>query len=98
MKVSEVTVDDLAGYARLDDPSAIEKKELAEMKSRAIAYIKSYTGLSLEELDKHEEIVQALYIIVMDMFDNRNLYIEGRESNENKAVKAILAMHSVNLL
>lgn len=98
MKVSEVTVEDIANRIRLDEQSDIELKELEEMKASAIAEIASYTGLSVEELDKHEDITQALYIMVGDMFDNRNLYIEGKATNVNKAVERILSMHSVNLL
>lgn len=98
MKVSEVKVEDIANRIRLDEPGEIELKELEEMKASAIAEITSYTGLSVEELDKHEDITQALYIMVGDMFDNRNLYIEGKATNINKAVDRILGMHSVNLL
>ena len=98
MKISEVTIDDIANRIRLDEPGEIEKKELEQMKASAIAEITSYTGLSVEELDKHEDITQALYIMVGDMFDNRNLYIEGKATNINKAVERILGMHSVNLL
>lgn len=68
------------------------------MLASGIAYIKDYTGLELEDLDKHEDLNQALFIIVADMFDNRNLYIEGKASNVNKAVGSILGMHSINLL
>lgn len=98
MKVSEITVDDLSGYLRLDDPTEIELSELERMKQSAVAYMKSYTGLEDEELDRHEDLTQALFILVTDMFDNRNLYIEGKASNINKSVQCILGMHSVNLL
>lgn len=68
------------------------------MKKQAVAQIKSYTGLTEEELDQHEDITQALVLLIMDAFDNRNLYIEGKASNINKAVESILSMHSINLL
>ena len=98
MKISEVTEEVLAEYARIDEPEKVELKELADMKKRAVAWIKSYTGLNEDELDQHEDITQALFLLVMDMFDNRNLYIEGKASNVNKAVESILSMHSTNLL
>ena len=85
-------------YARIDDPTEVEIRELEEMKKQAVAQIKSYTGLTEEELDQHEDITQALVLLIMDAFDNRNLYIEGKASNINKAVESILSMHSVNLL
>lgn len=98
MKISEITIDDLANYVRLDDPEDIEKQELERMKSSAISYMTDYTGLSVEDLDKHEDLTQALFILVADMFDNRNLYIEGKATNINKSVECILGMHSINLL
>ena len=51
MKVSEVTNIDLAKYVRLDDASDLELNELERMRSGAVAFIKSYTGLTDEEVD-----------------------------------------------
>ena len=98
MKISEVTTKDIQNFIRLDDPGEIETSEIEIMKKSAVEYIKSYTGLSDEELDNYEDITQALFILVADMFDNRNLYIEGKASNINKSVECILGMHSINLL
>lgn len=97
-KVSEITVKELSEFIRLDDPTETELSELARMKQAAISFIKSYTGIGDEELDSHDEIAQALFVLVADMFDNRNLYVEGKASNINKMVENILAMHSTNLL
>ena len=98
MKISEVTVTELANYVRLDEPEDIEKQELERMKESAVSFMSDYTGLSKGEMDKHADLTQALFIIVADMFDNRNLYIEGKASNINKSVECILGMHSINLL
>lgn len=97
MKVSEVTNIDLAKYVRLDDASDLELNELERMRSGAVAFIKSYTGLTDEEVDDHEDITQVLFILVADMFDNRNYQIDSK-SVVNPSVKSILNMHSVNLL
>ena len=85
MKISEVTVTELANYVRLDEPEDIEKQELERMKESAVSFMSDYTGLSKEEMDKHADLTQALFIIVADMFDNRNLDIEGKASNINKS-------------
>lgn len=98
MKISEIMIDDLTTYLRLDDPSDIEISEIERMKSSAISYITDYTGLTVEQLDEHEDLTQALFVLVADMFDNRNLYIEGKATNINKSVECILGMHSINLL
>lgn len=97
MKVSEVTNIDLTEYVRLDDASDLELNELERMRSGAVAFIKSYTGLTDEEVDEHEDITQVLFILVADMFDNRNYQMDSK-SVVNPAVKSILNLHSVNLL
>ena len=97
MKVSEVTNIDLAKYVRLDDASDLELNELERMRSGAMAFIKSYPGLTDEEVDEHEEITQVLFILVADMFDNRNYQMDSK-SVVNPAIKSILNLHSVNLL
>ena len=98
MKISEVTTGDLITYLRIDDASDIEITEIQRMKESAVSYMANYTGLSEDELSELDDITQALFILVADMFDNRNLYIEGKASNVNKSVECILRMHSVNLL
>lgn len=101
MKVSEVTVEELANFMRLDEPSDIELEEIESMRASAIDYMCKYTGLSVEQLDEHENLVHALHVLVADFFDNRNLYLSTNSAKEphlNKAVECILNMHSVNLL
>ena len=46
MKVSEVTLQYLVDYARIDDPTEVEIRELKEIKKQAVAHIKSYTVLT----------------------------------------------------
>ena len=97
MKISEITVKDLADYMRLDDATAIELSEIERMRSSAIAFMSDYTGLTVNELDEHESLTHAFFVLVTDMFDNRNFYLE-KSSSINKSVECILNMHSVNLL
>lgn len=98
MKISEVTSEYIANYLRLDEPTEIELHEIDTMAVIAMAYIESHTGLTAEEIDQHEDITHAYLILIADMFETRNLYIEGKASNVNKAVDRILGLHSVNLL
>lgn len=96
-KVSDVTIQDIIDFARLDDPTEIEVKELEEMMPSAIDYIKSYTGLTDEQIDENEDLTIAYQIIVVDMFDNRNYQTE-KSGSENRTVSTILDLHRVNLL
>lgn len=98
MKISEITVKNLADYMRLDDATEIELAEIERMRSVAISFMSDYTGLTIEQLDEHKSLIQALFILVADMFDNRNLYLDTKSTNINKSVECILGMHSINLL
>lgn len=98
MKVSEIASEYLVNYLRIDEPEEVEMQEIDAFLKSAISYCISYTGLTSEELDEYEDISTVVLLLVSDMFDNRNLYIEGKASNVNKAVERILSMHSVNLI
>ncbi len=97
MKISEVTTDTLIDYLRIDEATEIEESEIERMKASSISFISGYTGLSEAELDEYEDLTQALFVLVADMFDNRNMQTD-KAVNVNKMVDRILGMHSVNLL
>lgn len=98
MKVSELDDRYLADYLRLDDPEDTELQEVKTALEAARAYAGSYTGLSEEEMDRHEDITTAVLVLAADMFENRNLYLDYKNKETNKAVECILGMHSMNLL
>lgn len=93
MKVSEIEAENVADYLRLD---TYEDEEIAPLIESARAYIRSYTGLSDEEIDTHEDFYIVVLVLCQDMHDNRCMYVE--KSNLNKVVETILGMHCVNLL
>lgn len=98
MKVSEITIKNLANYLRLDYGNLDEDEilELATFLQAAIRFICDYTGLSEADLDEHETFIIAVFVLVQDMYDNRSLYVD--KSHLNRVVETILGMHSVNLL
>lgn len=94
MKISEVTITDLKMYANVEhdyDDNVFQNILIAVR-----AYIKSYTGLNDEALDKKEDLTIALMILCNEMYDNRTYTVENDKTN--KVVNAILDMHSINLL
>lgn len=93
-KVSDITVDSVAEYLRLDEVSDEEKNTLTTLISIATSFIKSYTGL--DDLDKYPEFVIVVLILCQDMWDNRTMYVDSKDLNNT--IQSILAMHSVNLL
>ena len=95
-KVSDITAESVAEYLRLDEVSEEEKSTLTTLISIATSYIKSYTGLDDDGVDKYHEFVIVVLILCQDMWDNRTMYVDSKDLNNT--VQSILAMHSVNLL
>jgi len=96
MKVSELTVSDLMNYAHeySDDPETL--KLFATLLIVAKGYVKSYTGLSDEQIDAIPDLIIAVKIVANEMYDNRALTVQN--DKVNPVVKTILDMHSINLL
>lgn len=98
MTVSQITNKELADYLRLtfEYLSIEEQAELNVMLGVAQKYIKSYTGLTAEQIEEHEDFVIVVYVLVTDMYDTRTMYVD--KNNVNRVVETILGMHCVNLL
>lgn len=95
-KVSDITVESVADYLRLDEVTESEINTLNTLISVATSYIKGYTGLDDIGVDKYPEFVIVVLILCQDMWDNRTMYVDSKDLNNT--VQSILAMHSVNLL
>lgn len=66
------------------------------MKVAAVNYCIGYTGLSVDELDEHEDITIAVLTLISDMWDNRSMTVD--RANVNRVIDTILGMHCVNLV
>lgn len=100
MKVSEITIQNIADYLRLDDTA---ESLLTPILASAKQYISNYTGiptestdLSIKTLDDCEDFYIVVMILCQDMYDNRSMYVD--KSNLNRVVETILGMHCINLL
>lgn len=104
MKVSEITVENIITHLRLIEVDDSLKKELSTFLEIAINYIENYTGIKRkseknkdqENLDTYSDFVIVIYILCQDMYDNRVMYVDGK--NINNTVKTILDMHTRNNL
>ena len=98
MKVSEIKLSDLFMQCRLEAEYLAEGEveHLENLKKAAIEYVKSFTGLSLAQLEEHEDITIAVLVLVSDMYDNRQVYVD--RNNTNRTVDTILNMYRVNFL
>lgn len=92
MKVSELTSNFLAEYIHVepDDPM------VQQMKTAAVAYVKSFTGLTDKEIDAIDEMWIAVACLVSDMYDNRSMVI--KEEGMNRTAATIMMMHATNYL
>ena len=93
-KVSDIKVEDIADYLRIDELTEGDEQMLKNLLEIAKTYIESYTGQT--ELDNYQDFVIVALVLVQDMYDNRAMYVDS--TNLNTVVETILGMHSVNLL
>ena len=104
MKVSEITVKNIITHLRLTEVDDSLNEELSTFLEVAINYIENYTGIKRkseenekqENLDTYSDFVIVVYILCQDMYDNRVMYVDGK--NINNTVKTILDMHTRNNL
>ena len=89
-KVSEITINDIADFIRLDEVTDADGKQLETLFIIAKDYITNYTAL--DDLDEYADLVIVVYILCQDMWDNRTMYID--KGNMNKVVQTILDMHT----
>jgi uncharacterized phage protein (predicted DNA packaging) len=94
MKISEIQVADLKDYLHVYHTE--DDKLITSILIAAKAFVKSYTGLSPENLDINEDLSMAVFILGSELYDNRVYVVES--TNVNPVIKTILDMHSVNLL
>lgn len=94
MKISEIGVVELKNY--LNVYHAEDDKLISAILIAAKSFVRSYTGLSDENLDIYEDLSMAVFILGSELYDNRVYTVEN--NNVNPVIQAILNMHSVNLL
>lgn len=78
MKFSEidfVTVKDYLVCATSEDSS-----EVSIYIAAAKSYVKTYTGLSEEELDQYEYFVMPTLMLVSTFFENKSVEMDGKLS------------------
>lgn len=98
MKTSEITLKDICEQIREEEAYLTEddRSYLDVLKKAAIEYVKSYTGLDDAGIEEHEDITIAVLVLISDMYDNRQMYVD--KSNVNRVVETILGMYCINLL
>ena len=94
VKVSDITVKDIADYLRLSEPSEEDTNFLTKCLEIAKSYVKNYTGV--DDLDTQADFVICVCLLCQDMYDNRTIYSD--KSTPNKTFETILNLHCGNLI
>lgn len=105
MKISEVTIDEVKKYARVDGTE--DDWLMSAILNAAKSYISNQTGLPLlpdtdaagettDSVDDYEDLTVALFVLTTDMYDQRSMTVDSR--NPNKVVESIVASHCRTLL
>lgn len=94
MKVSEISLDDIKNYIRIDtnDDDIFLDAVLSGSKS----FVKSYTGLDDIKIDEKEDLSLPVFVLCAEMYDNRQFTVD--KGTINPIIQSILDMHSINLL
>ena len=94
MKISEVTVEVVKNYLRVDDNN--DDLLITAILSASIKKAESITGLTVEQLEEYEDIPLAVLALCADMYDVRQATLTGTQLNPT--VYGILYSHCVNLI
>ena len=92
MKYGDITIADIKEYIRVEDEDNLINTLLTASK----LFVKSYTGLTVEQLDTHEDITVVIYVLCAEMYDNRQFTVSKKDISP--VIKIILDMYSINLL
>ena len=94
MTVSELTVDNVKNYLRVD--TDIDDTQLAVILPAAKRFCAQYTGLTIADLDDYEDMPLAVLAVCADMYEIRQVTLNGTQLNPVTA--QILGTYSTNLL
>ena len=94
MKISDISLETVKDYLKVEND--IEDRLIDNILTASKNYVKNYTGLTDEEIDKKEDITLAVLVLANEMYSNREYTVE--KNILNPVITSILDMHSMNLL
>ena len=94
MLVSDLTVAMVKNYLRVD--TNIDDFLLSVILPAAKRFCAQYTGLTVEDLNKYEDMPLAVLAVCADMYEVRQVTLNGTQINPTTA--QILGTYSTNLL
>lgn len=97
MKVSDLSVDKVASFIRVDLVSEMDHEVVDMALIGAKRFCASYTGLSVEELDQYEDMPLAVLALCAEFYDLRQFTV-SEVANINPTTLQILSAYSKNLI
>lgn len=97
MKVSDLTVEKVASFIRVDLVSEMDREVVDMALIGAKRFCASYTGLTIEELDKYEDMPLAVLALCAEFYDLRQFTV-SELANINPTTLQILSAYSNNLI
>ena len=97
MRLSEIDVSFVKEYLRQDGNE--DDKLIGAILESAKDYIVKYTGQSLDQLEKNEDLTIAILVLCSEFYDNRTISVNERINLRiNSMLESLIGRYSVNLL
>lgn len=94
MKINEIQTTDVKNYLHVYHNE--DDKLISAILTASKSFVKSYTGLTAEMLDRNEDLSMAVFILAAELYDNRSFTVDN--TSVSPVIQIILDMHSINLL
>lgn len=91
-----INVDEVKQFLNISYEDEATYEEVERIIKSATKYVKNYTGRSEEAIVENEDLVEAIFLVCSEMYDNRGL--NNVQYKRNLMLQSILDMHSINLL
>lgn len=97
MKLSEVNLEFTKEYLRQDGDD--DNTVIQALIDSAKNYVSNYTGVSLDDLEEHEDVVICVLLLVAEFYDNRTISINDKLNlRVNTMLDSLLSRHAINLI
>ena len=96
MKVSELTKETIALYAKVESDAADAGLLESLFLPAAKEYMTQHTGMTTERMDEHPDVTVAVCALCVQMYDNRSVAVDADKLNQ--VTVDIINRYSMNLI
>ena len=91
-----IDLDEVKQFLNISYEDEATDEEVERIIKSATKYVKNYTGRTEEEVAENEDLIEAIFLVCSEMYDNIGL--NNVQYKRNLMLQSILDMHSINLL